>query len=105
MRPRQAVSLSVDFSLAGFRVSVDGGYIEDETRSRRQNSRARTETKLVGGHVGYALGAVSVVIGGDYAWHDIDTNRTLGVAGLAAGTTSSSKAHTIQGYGEVGYGV
>lgn len=82
-----------------------GGSREDGTRLRRQSSRARAETKLVGGHVGDALGAVSVVIGGGYAWHDIDTSRTPGVAGLAAGATSSAKAHTIQGYGEIGCGV
>ena len=96
----------LDLSGSNRRVAeLAGGSREDGTRLRRQNSRARTEIKLVGGHVGDALGAVSVVIGGDYAWHDIDTSRTPGVAGLAAGATSSAKAHTIQGYGEIGYGV
>lgn len=95
----------VDFSLSGLRVGIDGGYIEDVTRVRRQGAQAHTDTTLVGGHLGYAMGPVSIVVGGDYAWHDISASRNLGVAGFAGATAADAKAHTLQGYGEIGYGV
>lgn len=98
----------VDFSFMGLRVGVDGGYIEDKTRLQRIGSTSKTDTYVIGGHVGYAIGAISLVAGGDYAKHNITTNRVLGVVGvpvLSGFAGAKTHAHTVQGYGEIGYGV
>ena len=48
---------------------------------------------------------MSLVVGADYAWHDVSASRALGISGLASATAADTKAHTLQGYGELGYGV
>jgi uncharacterized protein with beta-barrel porin domain len=50
---------------------------------RGRGSSASVKTTFGGLNVAYLQGPLGIQAGANYAWHDIDTQRTLGVAGLA----------------------
>jgi len=108
-----AASLQRD--LAGFfsgvdtRVSTDGrlGFAAGYTGSRN-NLDGRGSSTVESGHVagygGWRFGAFNLRAGGDYAWHTIDTSRTIAFPGFFDSASAHYNGGTGQIFGEAGYG-
>jgi subtilase-type serine protease len=101
--------------LAGFisgvdtRVAGDGrlGLAAGYTSSRNAldgRGTANVETGHVAAYGGWRFGAISLRAGGAYAWHTIDTDRTILLPGFADRATAHYEGGTGQVFGEIGYG-
>ena len=100
---RTGVIGGLDYVTTGdIRLGVFGGYQDDDVTLRDRASRADVKTSFAGGHVAYRSGRLSVQAGGLYAWHDIDTSRSLAAAGLGT-VAASPDAYSAQLFAEVGY--
>jgi len=108
-----AASLRRD--LAGFftgadtRVGSDGrlGIAAGYTASRNNldgRGSANVETGHLMGYGGWRFGALHLRAGGAYAWHSIDTDRTIAFPGFFDRATARYDGATGQIFGEAGYG-
>jgi outer membrane autotransporter protein len=108
-----ATSLRRD--LAGFftgadtRVGSDGrlGIAAGYTASRNNldgRGSANVETGHLIGYGGWRFGALNLRAGGAYAWHTIDTDRTIAFPGFFDRATAHYNGGTGQIFGEAGYG-
>jgi outer membrane autotransporter protein len=108
-----AASLQRD--LAGFfsgvdtRVGTDGrlGIAAGYTGSRNNldgRGSANVETGHFAGYGGWSFGALNLRAGGAYAWHTIDTSRTIAFPGFFDTATAHYNGGTGQIFGEAGYG-
>jgi outer membrane autotransporter protein len=107
-----AASLQRD--LAGFftgadtRVGSDGrlGIAAGYTASRNNldgRGSANVETGHFAGYGGWSFGALNLRAGGAYAWHSIDTDRTIAFPGFFDTATAHYNGGTGQIFGEAGY--
>ena len=108
-----AASLQRD--LAGFfsgvdtRVGTDGrlGIAAGYTGSRNNldgRGSSNVETGHFAGYGGWSFGALNLRAGGAYAWHTIDTSRTIAFPGFFDTATAHYNGGTGQIFGEAGYG-
>ncbi len=100
---RQGVVGGVDLGLNGARIGVFGGYQDDDVSSRRLGNSARVKTTLAGANAAFAAGPFEVQVGGSYAWHNIDTTRTITVPGLASTLSGHPDGTSLELFGELGY--
>jgi fibronectin-binding autotransporter adhesin len=101
---RTGVIGGVDYTVNGVRIGVNGGYQDDDIRLRGRGSSASVKTTFGGLNVAYLQGPLEIQAGANYAWHDIDAQRTLGVTGLATAVAAQPDANSAQLFAEVGYG-
>lgn len=99
---RTSIYGGVDVAVADVIVGVNGGYQDDDVTVLGQGS-ATVSTKLAGARAAWHGGGVTVQVGGSYAWHDIDTRRSVSVAGLEGTPRATGKARTAQLFAEAGY--
>jgi subtilase-type serine protease len=108
-----AASLQRD--LAGFfsgvdtRVGTNGrlGIAAGYTGSRNNldgRGSSNVETGHLSGYGGWSFGALNLRAGGAYAWHTIDTDRTIAFPGFFDRATAHYNGGTGQIFGEAGYG-
>jgi outer membrane autotransporter protein len=101
--------------LAGFFTGVDarfgdwrGGFAAGYTSSRN-NLDGRGAANVESGHLaaygGWGFGAFRLRGGAAYAWHTIDTSRTVALPGLFDTPTGHYDGGTGQIFGEAGYGL
>ena len=106
---------SVRRDLAGFFTGLDtrvgesgrAGIAAGYTGSRNNldgRGSANVETGHVAGYGGWSFGALNLRAGGAYAFHAIDTDRTILFPGFADRATARYDGGTGQIFGEVGYG-
>ena len=100
---RQGVVGGVDLGYGGARIGVFGGYQTDDVSSKRLGDRARIKTTLAGANAAFMAGPLEAQIGAAYAWHKIDTTRTITVPGLAATYTARPDGNSLELFGELGY--
>jgi autotransporter-associated beta strand protein len=94
----------VAYGTGGIRFGIHGGYFDEDVRVSARLSSATVKTKLAGANLSWTpASALSVQVGGTYAWHDIDTVRGIDVSGIAGTYRSNSKAHSSQLFGEASY--
>ena len=106
---------SVRRDLAGFITGVDtrvgesgragiaAGYIGSRNNLDGRGS-ANVETGNVAAYGGWSFGAVNLRAGGAYAFHTIDTDRTIVFPGFFDRATARYDGGTGQIFGELGYG-
>ena len=106
---------SVRRDLAGFITGVDtrvgtngragiaAGYIGSRNNLDGRGS-ANVETGQVAAYGGWSFGAVNLRAGGAYAFHAIDTDRTIAFPGFFDHATARYAGGTGQIFGELGYG-
>ena len=92
-----------DARFGGGRAGIAAGYT-----SSRNNLDGRGSANVDTGHVaaygGMSVGALNLRGGGAYAFHSIDTDRTIAFPGFADRATAHYKGGTGQIFGEAGYG-
>jgi outer membrane autotransporter protein len=102
--------------LAGFisgvdtRVANDGrlGLAAGYTSSRNVldgRGSANVETGHVAAYGGWRFGSISLRAGGAYAFHTIDTDRSIAFPGFFDRATAHYEGGTGQVFGEIGYGI
>lgn len=90
-----------------WRMGASFGYTDGRLRADDVASSADIRSYNAALYTGasYEAGAgkLHVMLGGAYAWHDIDTQRRVGVASLAQTLTANYSANTSQLFAEIGY--
>jgi outer membrane autotransporter protein len=110
-----ANAAAVRRDLAGFftgvdaRVGTDGrlGIAAGYTGSRNtldNRGSSTVETGHLAGYGGWSFGALNLRAGGAYAWHTIDSSRTVLFPGFFDTDTAHYNGSTAQIFGEAGYG-
>lgn len=90
----------------GFAAALSAGIGGSDFRFGGRGDSADVDSKYLAAHATYGADAgLRGTIGVSYAWHKIDTNRTIG--GTLPGQTLESKrdADTLQLFGEIGYAI
>jgi fibronectin-binding autotransporter adhesin len=100
---RRGVVGGIDLGYGGARFGVFGAYQDDDVSSKRLGDSAKIKTTLVGANAAFMAGPLEAQIGASYAWHKIDTARTVTVPGLAATYTGRPDGTSVELFGELGY--
>lgn len=101
---RRGIMAGVEASTAGgLRLGIGAGYSDSDVDVDARASHADVKTRLVGAFAGWTGGRLSARLGGAYAWHDVDTQRTIGIGSFAAAPAAGYDAETGQIAGELGY--
>jgi outer membrane autotransporter protein len=87
-----------------WRLGAAGGYTHSEIKVDARSSRADVDTTHLAAYAGRSWGPVNLRLGGAYAWHDIDTSRSIVFPGFVESATASYHGETGQAFGELGYG-
>ncbi|AEV35715.1 protein containing Outer membrane autotransporter barrel domain [Pseudovibrio sp. FO-BEG1] len=85
------------------RLGAFGGYDNSRLEVNGRRSSVTVDTVYLGAYGGAQFDALGLRVGGSYAWHDIDTARSVAFNGLSENLTASYDARTAQFFGEVGY--
>lgn len=85
------------------RLGVLGGYGRSSFSLGDRFSSGTDKALHLGTYVGAELGPVGLRVGGAYAWHDIDIDRSVSFTGFSDDLSSSYDARTRQIFGEAGY--
>lgn len=94
----------VDYGVGSLHFGVSGGYIDQDVTLGARGSNASVKTRLAGLSLAWnPAGRLSAQVGGIWAWHDLDTVRTLTASGIAGTAIASADAESKQVFGELGY--
>jgi subtilase-type serine protease len=85
------------------RLGVAAGYTGSKNALDGRGS-SRVDTGHIAGYGGWSFGAVNLRAGGAYAFHTIDTDRTVAFLGFADRLIARYDGSTGQVFGELGYG-
>jgi outer membrane autotransporter protein len=96
----------VGFGGNGFAAALSAGIGGSDFRFDGRNDRAEVDSKYLAAHATYGSGeGLRGTVGVSYAWHDVDTSRSISGAPLAQTLTSKRDADTLQIFGEIGYDI
>ncbi|HEY4547691.1 MAG TPA: autotransporter outer membrane beta-barrel domain-containing protein, partial [Pedomonas sp.] len=101
----QGVIVGVSRSGNGFAVGFAAGLSNADYRAGARASSADVSSQFLAVHGGLASGALSLQIGGAYAWHDVDASRSIVFPGYSGSVTAEYDASTRQLFGELAYGI
>jgi outer membrane autotransporter protein len=87
------------------RLGLAGGYSHSSLSVDARASSAGIDTAHLGGYAGATFGAVNLRAGAAYAFHTIDTSRTIVFPGFFDSAKARYDGGTGQIFGEIGYGV
>jgi outer membrane autotransporter protein len=87
------------------RAGIAGGFTHASVNVDAAASSAGIDTAHLGVYGGTSLGAFNLRSGAAYAWHTIDTTRTIAFPGFFDQATGRYNGGTGQVFGEVGYGL
>ena len=85
------------------RLGFFGGYDNSSFEVNGRTSSATADTLHLGAYGGTEFGPLGVRAGGSYAWHDIDTTRSVAFTGFAENLSGSYTVRIAQIFGEAGY--
>ncbi|MBY4897236.1 autotransporter domain-containing protein [Cupriavidus sp. AU9028] len=90
-----------------WRMGASFGYTDGRLRADDVGSsadiRSYNAALFTGASYEAGAGKLNIMLGGAYAWHDIETQRRVGVASLAQTLTAGYSANTSQLFTEIGY--
>lgn len=78
-----------------------GGY--GNTSTSTMNSNSRIDTAHLGAYVGRAWDQVKVKLGLGYAYHDVDSQRTIKIADYSSKAQGDYQAQSLQAFADIGY--
>jgi outer membrane autotransporter protein len=87
------------------RIGVAGGYTQSSVSDAARASSAGIDTAHLGAYAGASAGAFNLRAGAAYAFHTIDTSRTIIFPGFFDSASARYDGGTGQVFGEVGYSV
>jgi outer membrane autotransporter protein len=87
------------------RIGLAGGYSHSSLSVDARASSAGIDTAHLGAYAGATFGALNLRGGAAYAFHTIDTSRTIVFPGFFDSARARYDGGTGQVFGEVGYGV
>jgi outer membrane autotransporter protein len=85
------------------RLGIAAGYTGSRNALDNRGS-STVESGHLAGYGGWSFGNFNLRGGGDYAWHTIDTSRTVSIPGFFDNDTAHYNGSTAQIFGEAGYG-
>jgi outer membrane autotransporter protein len=85
------------------RVGLAGGVQGHAVAVGDRSSSADIETVHLAGYAATQHGPLGLRLGAAYAWHSIDTSRTIAFPGFSDITKAAYDGHTAQAFGELGY--
>lgn len=90
----------------GFGAAVSGGLGSSDFDLDGRSDAAEVESKYLAAHATFgATSGFHGAAGISYAWHDVETSRTISGGPLAQTLASDRDANTLQVFGELGYDV
>lgn len=89
--------------LGGFRVGVAYAHTWGEARVPARLSNADWTSEQVGAYAGRTFGPLALRVGGAYAWHDIDTERSIFLPSFQDRTQARYKGTSGQVFGELAW--
>lgn len=87
----------------GFSILAGGGVTSADVSARKRGSKADVNSWTVGGQMAFRSGRMRLSGGAAFAWHDIDTDRTIVFPGFADHTVASQDGRTRTIYAEAAY--
>ncbi len=93
-----------DRRFGNWTAGLAAGYSRADIRVDARASSAEIDTAHLASYVGARFGAWSLRSGAAFAWHSLDTNRTIAFPGFFDRTNASYDGDTAQVFGEIGYG-
>ena len=87
----------------GFSVLAGGGVTSADIDVRKRGSKADVNSWTLGGQMAFRSGRMRLTGGAAFAWHDIDTDRTVVFPGFADSTAASQDGRTRTIYAEAAY--
>lgn len=78
-----------------------GGY--GNTSTSTMSSSSRIDTAHLGAYVGRAWDQVKVKLGLGYAYHDVDSQRTIKIADYSSKAQGGYQAQSLQAFADIGY--
>jgi outer membrane autotransporter protein len=85
-----------------FLIGVAGGY-SNASYNVSQLLASSSDNYHISVYGGTRWGPLGLRLGAAYAWHDLETNRSIAFAGFSDHAKVNYTAHTAQVFGEVGY--
>jgi outer membrane autotransporter protein len=104
------VFLGADKRFGDWQVGALGGYSRSDIKVNDRGSTAKADAIHVGAYAGTQAGAVAIRLGAAYAWQNLQTDRSIAIAG-GGGFTFADQLHgdysarVAQVFGEMGYGI
>ena len=92
-----------DFGMAGLRAGLSVAYVQSQLGSTSRASSADAKSTYLTGYVGGSWNGLTLRGGVSYAWHTLDTDRTVAFGSFSNTLTADEKARTVQGFVEAGY--
>ena len=110
-RGTAAASTTTNDLLGGFNLTrgalaltVAGGRVIDKLKVEDRASHAKAKSWLFGGQLAYGADlGLHAVVGGNYAWHKVATNRAVLFPGLAESEASTRNGNGYHLFGQAGY--
>ncbi|MDR2858512.1 MAG: autotransporter domain-containing protein [Novosphingobium sp.] len=97
--------LGLDASLSdNVRLGIVTGYSHSSFDVKGRTSSGDSSTATLGLYGGGQWGGFALRAGAAYAWHAIDTRRSVAFAGFSDALSARYHARTAQVFGELGYG-
>ena len=87
----------------GFSVLAGGGVTSADVGVRNRGSKADVNGWTMGGQMAWRSGRVRLTGGAAFAWHDIDTDRSIAFPGFTDHTVASQDGRTRTIYAEAAY--
>jgi outer membrane autotransporter protein len=87
----------------GWRTGVMLGYSTADVDSSDNRSSNTATTTHLGVYAGTQMGPVGLRAGASYAWHDINSSRSVAFGGLEDSLNADYSASTAQAFAEIGY--
>ena len=85
-----------------FHLGVLGGYQKSDIDVNARASSATVDTYLMGLYGSTRIDAVALRLGGSYAWHDIDSDRSVTIGAFSDSLTANYGGHSLQAFAETG---
>ncbi|WP_077145328.1 autotransporter domain-containing protein [Sphingopyxis sp. KK2] len=96
----------VGYGGKGFAAALSAGLGSSDFRFDGRGDSSDVESKYLAAHATYGTGeGIRAAFGVSYAWHDIDTSRTVTLAPIAQTLVSKRDGDTLQVFGELGYDI
>lgn len=95
--------IGADAPVGGWRIGLLAGYSRSSFHLDDRASSGSSDDYHLGLYGGTEWGNVGLRLGAAYAWHEIETHRSMAFPGFADGADASYDARTAQAFGEIGY--